>query len=152
MFGNLIAGQAALLSGNSSVSGLVWTSVDNSCRLHYSIRIEGADTDTLESTLGMYTSSSYVVFIPMYSMGEKLCKMCAGLVNVWWESLWVQYINGENCVGSLMVSKLLDLWEYIFFNGESNVGSLIGFELWGFCWIFDSIYLSLLVFEWCGHC
>ena len=49
------AGQAALLSGNSSISGLVWTSVDSSCRLHYSIRIEGADTDTLESTLGNFS-------------------------------------------------------------------------------------------------
>jgi hypothetical protein len=53
-----MAGQAVLLSGNSTISGLVWTSVDSSCRLHYSIRIEGADTDTLESTLGNKVKST----------------------------------------------------------------------------------------------
>jgi hypothetical protein len=87
MFGNLIAGQAALLSGNSSVSGLVWTSVDNSCRLHYSIRIEGADTDTLESTLGMYTTVLRTSFLCRFhtdvlNRGEIVQAVC-GLVNVW---------------------------------------------------------------------
>ena len=38
-----ISGEAILMKGSddSSVSGLAWASLDDTCRLHYSVRLEG---------------------------------------------------------------------------------------------------------------
>ena len=46
------SGEAVLMKGgDSSVSGVAWASLDDTCRLHYNIRIEGSQLDTISPSL-----------------------------------------------------------------------------------------------------
>ena len=46
------SGEAVLMKGgDSSVSGVAWARLDDTCRLHYNIRIEGSQLDTISPSL-----------------------------------------------------------------------------------------------------
>ena len=46
------SGEAVLMKGDdSSVSGVAWASLDDTCRLHYDIRLEGSQLDTASPSL-----------------------------------------------------------------------------------------------------
>jgi len=46
------SGEAVLMKGDdSSVSGVAWASLDDTCRLHYNIRLEGSQLDTASPSL-----------------------------------------------------------------------------------------------------
>ena len=46
------SGEAVLMKGDdSSVSGVAWASLDDTCRLHYNVRLEGAQLDTASPSL-----------------------------------------------------------------------------------------------------
>jgi len=79
-----LSGEPVLLTGNTSASGLSWVSLDNNCRLHYSLRLEGPIGDGLESHLELedypLENLKALPLFPSHTRRLQLCqgKRCAG--------------------------------------------------------------------------
>ncbi|XP_023344783.1 dorsal-ventral patterning protein Sog [Eurytemora carolleeae] len=74
-----LAGEPVLLTGNSSVAGLSWVSLDTDCRLHYSLRMEGANLEATESVLDLedYPLENLKA-LPLFPSHKRQLQVCQG--------------------------------------------------------------------------
>jgi len=77
-------GAAVLLQGTEGVGGLAWASIDDTCRLNYNVRMEGADMSTATSSLELedypVQNLKALPLFPSQRMGLQQCsgQACSG--------------------------------------------------------------------------
>jgi len=75
------SGAAVMLGGedNQMASGLAWVSIDDTCRLHYSVRIEGNNVDKMDQVLQLedYPVSN-LKSVPLFPGTKRTLQDCQG--------------------------------------------------------------------------
>eukprot|EP00091_Calanus_sinicus_P015082 TRINITY_DN32982_c0_g1_i1.p1 TRINITY_DN32982_c0_g1~~TRINITY_DN32982_c0_g1_i1.p1 ORF type:complete len:194 (+),score=38.50 TRINITY_DN32982_c0_g1_i1:26-583(+) len=82
------SGEAVLMKGDdSSVSGVAWASLDETCRLHYNIRLEGSQLDTASPSLELedypIQNLDNLKALPLFPSTKRHLQDCRGKKVFW---------------------------------------------------------------------